>query len=431
MTADESNADPGVSMARRALIRSAAGLLAGTAAASSVLAEEPKPPGAAAAAPLVTTSEEGFEIIDIPHYSDELMSVINLHEFEGVAKKRISTQAYDYIRAGAADELTLQANLAAYGDYWIRRRVMVDVSHVDTSLELFGHKLDHPVILGPVGLRRLLNPDGDRLTILAAHKTGAILVGPRLDLIKELAKTDQVPMWWAASLGHATAQDAQAWARESEAQGASALCISLDYPYTGARDQPSRDHWESQWSETPRYNTGEGEVTFQAGMVWPYFPNLNWEWFKWVRGSTKLPIVAKGITTAEDARMAVKAGVDAIAVSNHGGRTLDGAVPTLHALPEVVDAVSGKVPVIVDGGVRRGGDVIKCMSLGAKAVMIGRPYLWGLAAYGQEGVQRVVELLTGELRTALGLSGAGNLAAIDRSLIRPAWKAYPYSSAHA
>jgi 4-hydroxymandelate oxidase len=434
MTADESNADPGVSIVRRNLLQRAAGVLAGTAAATPVLAQEPKPAAAAApeaAAPLITTSEEGFETIDIPHYSDALMGVINLHEFEDVAKTRISTQAYDYIRAGAADELTLQANLAAFGDYWIRRRVMVDVSHVDTSLELFGHKLDHPIILGPVGLRRLLNPDGDRLTILAAHKTGAILVGPRLDLIKELAKSNQVPMWWAASLGHATAQDAQAWVKESEAQGASALCVSLDYPYTGARDRPSRDHWESQWADTPRYNTGEGEVTFQPGMVWPYFPNMNWEWFKWVRGSTKLPIVAKGITTAEDAKMAVKAGVDAIAVSNHGGRTLDGAVATLHALPEVVDAVGGKIPVIVDGGVRRGGDIIKCMSLGAKAVMIGRPYLWALAAYGQEGVQRVVELLTGELRTALGLSGAGHLAAIDRSLIRPAWKAYPNPSTHA
>jgi len=159
-------------------------------------------------------------------------------------------------------------------------------------------------------------------------------------------------------------------------------------------------------------------------MIAPYTPNLRWQYLGWIRDVTKLPIVVKGITTGEDARLAVAAGASAIIVSNHGGRTLDGAFATLSVLPEVVDAVDGRVPVLVDGGVRRGGDVVKAVALGARAILIGRPYLWGLAAFGQIGVQRVVELLQGELRVALGMSGTGNLRAIDRSLIRPAWKAY-------
>jgi 4-hydroxymandelate oxidase len=214
------------------------------------------------------------------------------------------------------------------------------------------------------------------------------------------------------------------WVKESEDAGASALCVSFDYPYTGARDRPSRDHWESEWSNTGKYNTGDGTVGFQAGMIYPYVTAPTWTWITWAREATKLPIVVKGITTAEDAKTAVEHGAHAIAVSNHGGRTLDGTGGTLNALPEVVDAVNGKVPVLVDGGVRRGGDVIKALALGAKAIMIGRPYLWGLAAFGQTGVQRVVELLQGELRIALGLSGTGNLQAIDRTLVRPAWRAY-------
>jgi len=363
-----------------------------------------------------------FESIPIPVYSDEIMSVTNLHEFEDVGKKKISQQAYNYVRAGAADELTLEANRAAFGEYWIRRRSMVDVSHVDCSIELFGETLPHPVILGPVGLRRLMHPDGDRLTLLAAHKSEAIVVGPSASIIAELAKENKAPRWWASSLGHANRTDAENWAKEQEALGASALCVSMDYPYSGARDRPSRDHWETQWSQDPTYNTSDGVVSFQAGQIWPYVPSLNWEWFQWVRNVTELPIIAKGITSGADARRALQEGVDAIAVSNHGGRTLDGAQATLHALPEVVDAVGGKVPIIVGGGVRRGGDVVKAAALGARAMVIGRPYLWALAAFGQEGVQRCIEVLAGETRIALGLSMASSLRDVDRSFIRESWQ---------
>jgi isopentenyl diphosphate isomerase/L-lactate dehydrogenase-like FMN-dependent dehydrogenase len=361
------------------------------------------------------------------------MKVINLHEFEDAAKKALSVAAYDYVAAGAGDELTLRANREAFSHYWVRRKIMVDVSHIDTSLELLGQKLEHPILLGPGGAKNIMIADGERLTAQAARSSKAVMVGGQNNVLTELGKAGQAPNWWGATLGEATQAQAVEAAKRSEDAGASALCVTVDYPYTGARDRPSRDRWDPEWARTRVFGTPEFRVGFQAGMLDPYTPNLTWEWMKWVRPATKLPVVIKGILTAEDARLAVENGAQAIIVSNHGARTLDGMGGTLDALPEVVDAVNGRIPVLVDGGIRRGGDVIKALALGAKAILIGRPYLWGLAAFGQQGVQRVIELLHGELRIALGLVGAPNLKAIDRSFIRPAWKAYkpttPSSSA--
>jgi isopentenyl diphosphate isomerase/L-lactate dehydrogenase-like FMN-dependent dehydrogenase len=360
------------------------------------------------------------------------MKVVNLHEFEDLAKKNVSIQAYNYIAAGAADELTLQANRSAFGDFWVRRKVMVDVSTIDTTVELLGRKLEHPILLGPVGLRTLMNPDGERMTARAAAHTKSILVGVQPSVVQELAKTNQAPMWWAATLGHATQEEAASWAKRNEELGASALCVTVDYPYTGARDRPSRDQWESEFARTGVYSTEKGSLQFQPGMLDPYTPDLTWSWIKWARSASKLPIVVKGVLTGEDARLCVDNGAQAVVVSNHGARTLDGTAGTLQVLAEVVDAVNGRVPVLVDGGIRRGGDIVKAVALGAKAILIGRPYLWGLGAFGQDGVQRVIELLHGELRIALALSGAGSLSALNRSFIRQAWKAYkPTGSASA
>jgi isopentenyl diphosphate isomerase/L-lactate dehydrogenase-like FMN-dependent dehydrogenase len=423
---DENTQDGVDTEARRHVLPLALGVAASISGPQSLLAES------AAAPAKVAADREGDDshVVPLPQYSDDVMRPVNLHEFEDLARKRLAVAAYDYVAAGAADELTLRANRAAFANYWVRRRVMVDTSHVDTSLELLGVQLAHPILLAPVGVRNLVNRDGDRLTAMAAHDAKALLVGAPHELMTDLGKQNRAPEWWAATLGHETRDKAVSWSKENEDAGASALCVSFDYPYSGARDRPSRDHWESEWSETARFDTAGGEVQFQAGMLAPFTPNLTWKYLSWVREATKLPIVVKGITTAEDASRAIEAGAQAIAVSNHGGRTLDGMFATLTVLPEVVDAVDGQVPVLVDGGIRRGGDVVKALALGATAVMIGRPYLWGLAAFGQVGVQRIVELLQGELRVALGLSGTGHLRAIDRALIRAAWMGYVPGAKH-
>ena len=362
-------------------------------------------------------------VIAPPEYSPEIMAPINLHEFEDVAKRTLAQPAYDYIAAGAADELTLRANREAFDRYWIRRRVMVDTSVVDTSVQLLGQTLEHPILLGPAGAKQLLHPEGDEVTARAARQTQAIYVGASPSRMAELARTAEAPTWWAASLGHATQAEAQDYARRVTDAGAAAISLSVDYPYTGARDRPSRHQWDPEWLDLGHYSTPEAHASFQAGMLDPYTPSLTWEWLDWVHAATDLPILVKGIVTGEDARLAVERGVEGVVVSNHGARTLDGMGGTLDVLPEVVDAVGGRVPVLVDGGVRRGGDVVKALGLGATAILIGRPYLWGLGAFGQEGVQRVVELLRGELRVALGLSGSPTAGEIDRSLIRRAWKA--------
>ena len=409
------DADPILSPTRRTALR-----LLGAMVASPVVLSA----GLAGVAPRRARGEQQERpgTIRLPEYAPEVMAPVNLHDFEAEAIPNLSQQAYDYIAAGAADELTLNANREAYSRYWIRRGVMRDVSVVDTSIELFGQRLEHPILLGPVGLRSLLNPDGHILTARAAHNTGTILVGPGGGSIRELSQTGEAPRWWASTLGHSAREQAAEWAARSEDQGASALCLSVDYPYTGARDRPSRRQWEREWSRGGTYSTEGGNVAFQAGMLDPYTADLSWSWLDWARSGSQLPIVIKGLQRAEDAKVAVERGAGAIVVSNHGGRTLDGMGGTLDNLPAVVEAVDGRIPVLVDGGIRRGGDVLKALALGARAVLIGRPYLWGLAAFGQDGVQRVVELLQGELRIALGLSGFPNPSAIDRTLVQRAWR---------
>jgi isopentenyl diphosphate isomerase/L-lactate dehydrogenase-like FMN-dependent dehydrogenase len=366
-------------------------------------------------------------VVRPPVYRDEIMRVVNLHEFEEVAKKSLSVPAYDYVAAGAGDELTLGANREAYSHYWIRRKVMIDVSKIDTSLELLGQRLDHPILLGPGGGKNILVANGEALSAQAARQSKALMVGGQVPMLAEMGKKGTAPIWWGATLGEGSETAAADNAKRFEDAGASAICVTVDYPYTGARDRPSRDRWDPEWARTRVYGTPEDRVGFQAGMIDPYTPNLTWAWMKWVKSATKLPIVIKGILSAEDARLAVEHGAQAVIVSNHGARTLDGTAGTLDVLPEVVAAVNGRIPVLVDGGIRRGGDIIKALALGAKAILIGRPFLWGLAAFGQDGVQRVVELLHGELRIDLGLSGAGTLKALDKSFIRPAWQPYKRS----
>ena len=402
---------PGVRPSRRQALHKfadfvGASALVGASAAAQVPQRRARPP-----------------VIAPPEYSQEIMEPINLHEFEDAARKRISQLAYDYIAAGAADELTLQANLQAFDRFWIRRRIMTDVSRIDTSVELFGQRIEHPILLGPAGAKGLLHPDGDRVTALAAHHSGATYVGGSPQTMPELARDGQAPNWWAATLGQPTRREAEEYARRVQDAGSSAICVSVDYPYTASRDRNIRNQFDLGMVGSRNFSTSEPPTDgFQAGMLQPYTPSMTWRYLDWLHSATDLPIVVKGIVTAEDAALAVANGAQAVVVSNHGGRTLDGMLGTLDALPEVVEAVARRVPVLVDGGVRRGGDVVKALAIGATAILIGRPYLWGLGAFGQEGVQRVIELLHGELRVAMGLSGVASIDAIDSGLIRRAWK---------
>ena len=358
-----------------------------------------------------------------PTYSDDVMAPVNVNEIEEIARQKVPPEAYDYIAGGSAGELTLQANREAFLHVQLRRRVGVDVSKLDTSLELLGKKLDFPILLGPGGHKNLIYADGERVAAQAAGHSKAICMPGPTDWIAKMQGSPEAPVWWAASLGFSEQAPAQAFAKRAEDGGASAISITVDYPYTPPRDREVRNKFDFVWSSNKDGVPANPNVTSArqqpaiAGMIWPFATGMTWKVLDWLHASTKLPIVVKGIVTAEDARLAVERGAQAIIVSNHGGRTLDGMIPTLYALPEVVQAVNGRIPVLMDGGIRRGSDIVKAMSLGAKAVLIGRPYYWGLAAFGQVGVQRVIEMLHGEMMVAMGQSGIPNLAAFDRSLV--------------
>jgi isopentenyl diphosphate isomerase/L-lactate dehydrogenase-like FMN-dependent dehydrogenase len=348
------------------------------------------------------------------------MAPVNVNEIEEIARQRVPPMAYDYVAGGSAGELTLQANREAFLHVQLRRRVGVDVSKIDTSLELLGKKLDFPILLGPGGHKNLLYADGERVAAQGAgHSKAVYMTGPN----DWIGKLPEPPVWWAASLGFSEQTVAQAFAKRAEDAGASAIVITIDYPYTPPRDREVRNNFDFEWSSNkdgvpPNPNvTSVRHQPAIAGMIWPFVTGMTWKVMDWLHGATKLPIAIKGIVTAEDARAAVEHGAQAVIVSNHGGRTLDGMIPTLYALPEVAMAVNGRVPVLMDGGIRRGSDIVKAMSLGAKAVLIGRPYYWGLAAFGQVGVQRVIEMLRGEMMVAMGQSGIPNLASFDRSLV--------------
>jgi isopentenyl diphosphate isomerase/L-lactate dehydrogenase-like FMN-dependent dehydrogenase len=282
---------------------------------------------------------------------------------------------------------------------------MVDVSKVDTSLQLLGQKLAYPIMLDPTTKNRIV-PDGDKLAAIGARAANAIYGVTAAPWMPELTKSGQAPIWWCSQLGQPTRELAQDWARRNTDLGSTWLGVAVDHTVTPNRDRNIRNSYPG----------------YEAGVLMPGVPNVTWDYINWVRGATKVPIIVKGILNAEDAAAAVKYGADAIIVSNHGGRAYDGAIPSLMALPECVDAVAGKIPVLLDGGIRRGGDVLKALALGAKAVLVGRPPAWGLAAFGAVGVQRVMEMLAAEFTVAMALAGAPNLAAINRSMVRLPWE---------
>jgi isopentenyl diphosphate isomerase/L-lactate dehydrogenase-like FMN-dependent dehydrogenase len=355
-----------------------------------------------------------------PTYDDEVMKPVSLHEIEEIAKNKIHKLAYDFIAGGVEDELTLRANREALNRIYLRPRVMVDVSEVDPSVELLGKKLDFPILLAPTGGKNLVIPDADRIAAQGAAATKALYVVASGGWMQKLE--GNTPVWWQNTIGQSTKTAAQGYARRSEDSGCAAICVTVDNQYQSNRDRNNRNRFDYGYMQTGIPSEGSKREKPRspavAGMLQPHTPNMTWQYIDWLKEACNLPIVVKGILTGEDARLAVERGVDAIIVSNHGGRQLDSVVPTIEALPEVVVAANGKVPVLMDGGIRRGTDILKAIALGARAILIGRPYVWGLAAFGQVGVQRVVELLRAELVLSMGLAGKPNLAAIDRSLVR-------------
>jgi isopentenyl diphosphate isomerase/L-lactate dehydrogenase-like FMN-dependent dehydrogenase len=355
-----------------------------------------------------------------PQYSDEVMGPVNLHEFEAIAKGKLHKMAYDFIAGGVEDEVTLRANRESFECLRLVPRVMRDVSNVDSSVTLLGVNLPAPILFAPTGGKNLVLPDADLICARAAAHVKSIysVGGAPMDRLED----EGVELtWWSNSTGQSTKEAAQNYALRMEDQGAAALILTVDNQYQSNRDRNNRNRFDYGYmsSGVPGSSGGGPPRSPAVAAMWrKHTPNLTWEWIEWVRQRSELPIVIKGVLDPEDAKLAVDNGADAIVVSNHGARQLDSVVASIDALPDVVEAVGGKVPILMDGGVRRGTDIVKAIALGATAVQIGRPYLWGLASFGQEGAQRVWELLAAEFKLALALAGKTKPAELDRRMVR-------------
>ena len=346
-------------------------------------------------------------------------------DFEPLAKAKLDKLAYDYLAGGSEDEASLRDNRDAFQRIIIRPRVLVDVHKIDLSTELFGHKLPYPILLDPAGGKNCMHPEGEKVVARAAANAKAIHITN--GGIEEVTGSGNGPVWFQVTTGAPlrNTQTMKDWVSQLEDQGCSGICFTLDIMHVSHRDRNIRNKFDRSWGEIgvpkrdaqgrlPKPKNPERAGNYPSRPS----PTPTWETVRELRSLTKLPILLKGILTGEDAELAATGGASAVIVSNHGARQLDHVGGTIEALPEVVDAVKGRIPVLIDGGFRRGTDILKALALGAQAICIARPYLYGLAAFGQRGVERVIELLRTELALDMGLAGAPNLAAVNRRLVR-------------
>jgi 4-hydroxymandelate oxidase len=348
---------------------------------------------------------------------------ICLADFEPLAKGKMSAMGWEFVTAGAGDELTVQWNKEAYRRIRLKPRVLVDVSKLDTHVTLFGQEHAFPILLAPVAAQKLTHAEGELATARGAGAAGITMVLSSFasTSLEDVAAVAKSPLWFQlyAQTDHGFTREL---VQRAEAGGYRALCLTVDTPISGARNRETR----ADVKLPPLPNLKGFKGVGSEGGVRPgsleIFSSvldaaLSWKDVEWLRSFAKIPLLVKGVLNPDDADRAVKAGVAGIMVSNHGGRNLDTVPATIDALPQVADKVAGRVPVFVDGGIRRGTDVLKALALGANAVLIGRPYIYGLGAAGEAGVTKVVNILQREFQMAMVLTGRTNIGSIDRSVI--------------
>jgi isopentenyl diphosphate isomerase/L-lactate dehydrogenase-like FMN-dependent dehydrogenase len=332
---------------------------------------------------------------------------VTVDDYEPVARERLPKDVYDYYAGGAGEEWTLEENRRAFDRWMLRPRFLLAKGDPDPSTELFGTRVSSPILVAPWAYQRLAHPEGELATARAAAREGTIVVvsTTTVDYLEDVAKASDGPKWWQLYIFTDRGYTTEMLGRVASA-GFGAICWTIDVPIIGFRDRDARN-----------------------GFVMPiglsvdelvYDPMISWDDVAYIREHVPgVPLLLKGILTAEDAELAVQAGADGVVVSNHGGRQLDFSAAGIAALPEVVDAVAGRIPVLMDGGVRRGSAVLKALALGASAVLVGRPTAWGLAVAGEDGVAHVLRILREEFENAMGLVGCRTVQEIGPSLVAP------------
>lgn len=354
-------------------------------------------------------------------------SIATVRDYETAARERLTEQAWAYIAGGASDEITLRDNLAAFERVRLRGRVLRDMAGAHCRLELFGQTFDIPALLAPVAFQRLAHPDGELASALgaAAGGTGMVVSTQSSISLEAIAADAAAPLWFQLYM-QPDRDFTLSLVRRAEAAGYQALVFTVDAPISGLRPREQRAGFQLppgveavNLRDAPAAQlqaARPGGAMLLGGPLLDAAPS--WRDLAWLRSQTWLPLLIKGVMDAGDARRMIDEGADGVVVSNHGGRVLDGQPATLDVLPEIVDAAGGRIPVMLDGGVRGGGDVFKALALGARAVFVGRAYMHGLAAAGAVGVSHVLHMLRAELEVAMALTGCRTLDDIDHSALR-------------
>lgn len=358
---------------------------------------------------------------------EELASILTVSEFETLAEQYTSPAAYAYVAGAAGSEITLGENRAAFDRIRLRPRVLIDVTQIDTTLNLFGRKYDYPILLAPAGYHKLIHPEGEIEAARGANLANTTLVAAAFSTValEQISAVAKRPLWFQIYI-----QNDRGFTKSlidrALAAGCEAICLTVDVPVNGPRDRELRAGFKLP-PGVERANLSGLGAGISAAAHRPAGRNIysathgadvTWKDLDWLRANVPVKLLTKGILAGEDAKLAVEAGCDGIIVSNHGGRSLDTVLAGIDALQPIAEIVQGRVPVLLDGGIRRGIDVFKALAKGAAGVMIGRPYLYGLAVGGAAGVARVAEILRTELEMTMGLIGCTTLPQItDRFLI--------------
>ncbi len=343
--------------------------------------------------------------------------LLNLKDYETAARSKLPLGVYDYYARGAADDITLRENETAWTQIRLSPRVLVDVSACDLTTTILGQKVALPIMTAPCALNCMAHPEGELAVARATKAMGVIQVVSTgaSRTIEEVAAASDGLRWFQVYCLR-DRRITRALVERAEAAGYRALCLTVDAPFDGVREHNFRNDFRPPPPGVEQANLLPYMGAAERGSSW-HDPSITWEIIAWLRSLSRLPIVLKGIMAPADARLAVEHGIEGIIVSNHGGRQLDTVLPTGAALREIVDAAAGRTEVYVDGGIRRGSDILKALALGARAVLIGRPYLWALTVEGEAGVLRVLQILRDELGTNMALAGSARVADIGRALI--------------
>ena len=353
--------------------------------------------------------------------------LINVFDYEAAAGEVLPRMIFDYYRSGANDEITLRENHAAYERIKLRPRVLRDISKRDLTTTIFGQEVSMPILVAPTAFHRMATPDGEVATGRAAGAAGTLMMLSTLSTssIEEVMAEATGPVWFQLYV-YKDRDATLSLVKRAESAGCQAIALTVDAQVWGRRERDIRNRFRlpdglsiknlmpAGKEQFPKEQADSGLAAYVA---WQFDPSLCWKDVEWLCAKANIPVLLKGVLHPEDARLAVEHGAAGVIVSNHGARQLDTVPATIEALPAIVEAVDGKIEVLVDGGIRRGTDILKAIALGAKAVGVGRPIIWGLAVDGEQGAKRVLDILRKDFDLAMRLCGCTAIGEINRDLV--------------